>query len=88
MSGPFTEESKKGWFCGGTNERPSTEHLKLGCLQRIAEAVEKMSGSYAELIADRDYYKKRFDEERACARRLVKSNSALRGWVKRRGKKK
>ena len=58
MSGSLIEESKKGWFCGGTNENPSAELLKLGCLQRIAFALEKISNNQFNLLVERDLYRR------------------------------
>jgi hypothetical protein len=55
--------------------------VQTGALQRIASAVETMSGNYQKLIEQRDTYYRWFEVERASRRRLERSNSALRGVV-------
>lgn len=76
----YTDESRKRWF---TREVPSHEQLRLGCLQRIAAATEAMATSYRALIDERDYLKRRLqDEERANAS-LRRRNAALRGAITR-----
>lgn len=72
------EDSKKEWI-----SRSNGEDLKLGCLQRIADAVEKMSGSYQRLIEDRDTYKRWHEQEKASSRRLTNRITGLRGVITR-----
>ena len=49
--------------------------------QRIADAAEKMAMRHTELISDRDMYKKWYEQERALALHLNRSNNALRGQI-------
>ena len=44
------EQSKKDW-----ESRDTSEDLQLGCLQRIADASEKMASNYTQLQKDLDY---------------------------------
>ena len=57
--------------------------IQLGCLQRIADAAEKMASSYDALRKQSDCYKRCFEEEQAYSMRLRRSNAALRGHLKR-----
>ncbi len=74
----FRELSRRGWEGNGT-----VEHINAGSLQRIADATEKMAESYIRLINDRDYQKRRAENEIACSQRLMRSNASLRGHVRR-----
>lgn len=54
--GTHKEESKRNW--GTVNDdHPTTDQLKLGCLQRIADAAEKMADGFNALLKERDHYK-------------------------------
>jgi hypothetical protein len=44
------EASLDNWRLNG--DRPTVEEINAGSLQRIADAVEKMTSSYAELLAE------------------------------------
>jgi len=70
------ESSKSSWNGSG-----SIEHINAGSLQRIADAVETMSGSYADLIHERDLYARQSNWNFERADRLVRSNAALRGVI-------
>lgn len=70
------EDSKKEWLSS-----KALDHLKIGCLQRMADALEKMSGSYSSLIEDRDRYKRWYEEERARNKKLWHRNIGLRGAI-------
>jgi ribosomal protein S17E len=72
------EDSKKEWSSGAT-----TEHLRTGCLQRIADAVEKVAANYQRLIDDRDQYKRWYEQERASSKRLANRVAGLRGAITR-----
>ncbi len=82
MSESFKIESKKDWVTGGI-DKPNTEQLTLGCLQRIADATELMAKQYQSLINDRDYYKKMYDEIFERNKKLERGISALKGHIKR-----
>lgn len=81
MSDNFKKESRSDWF--QPEGKPNNDQLKLGCLQRIADAVEKMSASYASLIDERDRYKRWCDESKEMVKRTVATNSTLRGHITR-----
>lgn len=72
------EQSKLNWACDRDRDL-----LKLGCLQRIADAMETMSQNYSRLIEEREFYQKRWREEERRAAALERSNRALRGTITR-----
>lgn len=72
------QESKKEFSGQGT-----LETINAGSLQRIADATDKMAQDYLQLERDRDFYKSRFEAEKAETKRLSRSNNALRGLVRR-----
>lgn len=72
------EASRQNWGVGST---PGYEALQTGALQRIADATETMARRYAELIDERDYWKRRYEEVAAQSRRNLRSAIALRGVV-------
>lgn len=66
--------SKREW----TSVQGNTGEVNCGSLQRIADAVEKVAQNYQALMTDRDYYKRRTEEEINARHRLQRSYSALR----------
>lgn len=74
----FRESSKKRWNSGS-----SVEHINAGSLQRIADAMELSCKDREKLERDYAYMRKARDLAQARADRLTRSNSALRGVIKR-----
>ena len=62
------------------------DDIKLGCLLRIADAAEAMAKSHVQLQNSLDFYKHRVERLDAEVQRLLRSNAALRGVIKRRKK--
>lgn len=83
MSYSYKEASKVNWNATDVKEGEYLGHerTKLGCLMRIADAVEGMSGSYAAIISDRDMYKERSERYFERTQRIERSNAALRGVI-------
>lgn len=77
----YAQESRSNWGCN--DRQPSTDELKLGCLQRIADATELAAKNHAALVAERDRLARYREDDRKCIARLVRSNNALRGVIKR-----
>lgn len=71
------DSSKQNWAGGST-----LEQINAGSLQRIADASEIMASNFVSLQNDRDWYKKRHEEEKTRRQRLEHSNAALRGHIK------
>jgi len=57
------------------------EAINAGSLQRIADATEKMAGSWTALVADRDRYKRWYQESNVKISHLENRVRALRGAV-------
>lgn len=79
MSDTYRSAARKEWTVATVDRKV----VKLGCLQRIADATEKMASNYVALQAERDYWRTRaLDMEKGCQhqrRRIV----ALRGAITR-----
>ena len=78
----YREESRAEW---GQNmeegESLSREQLKLGCLLRIADSLEKIAQRYQSLIDERDNYKRWYLEEKKQRQRVEFRRRALKGVV-------
>ena len=74
----FREDSRKRW-----NSNTSVEHINAGSLQRIADAIELSCKDREKLERDYAYIRKARDLAQERADRLARSNSALRGVIKR-----
>jgi hypothetical protein len=64
-------------------ETVSSDDLKVGCLQRIATATEKMAEDRDRLVRDRDYLRGRVDELSKDNERMARRIRALRGVITR-----
>lgn len=69
------KELSKNDFSGSD----TSDNIQLGCLQRIADATEKMASNYKEMKHDLDMYKKMHADASETIRNLIKSISSLRG---------
>lgn len=80
-----SQSSSENWghTYTGENDFPGIENLKFGCLQRIANASEKMAANYDSLIRDRDWYKKRYEEQQKEIQKLSRKISAYKGHIAR-----
>ena len=65
----------------GHMEPITRDELKVGCLQRIADATEAMAKNHVQLQRDHDLYKRWYKEEQERCRKLERSNAALRGQI-------
>jgi hypothetical protein len=80
----WREESEKGW---SHTEKPKGpvlyDALQIGCLMRIADAVEKMAEDRVDLERRLQFYKdccERSDQRNKTYQRRIAS---LRGWITR-----
>lgn len=78
--GTFKEESKRD-FSPRPGEGPTIDQVQVGCLQRIADATERMATNFLELQRDVGMYKKWYNEEVARSQALSRKLNALRGVV-------
>ncbi len=86
MSDNFAKESRRDWV-NNLPGNPNIEQLSLGCLQRIADAVELSCKDREKLERDVAYLRKSLDEHKATGERLARSNAALRGVIARMKRK-
>ena len=81
----YKNQSKRSWvWSEGT---PDNNQLKLGCLQRIADATELMAQNYQSLIVQRNTYINWYEEEKNKRLHQEKCNAALRGVITKMKKK-
>ncbi len=82
----YRSESRKDWF--SLQGTLTDQQIQTGCLQRIADALEKIVPRYDAMQDSLALYKRWHEEEEArrksCERRL----SAMKGVVARLRKKK
>ncbi len=80
----YREETRGIWGCElGNNESLNREQLKLGCLLRIADALERMAEPYVRLLNERDGLVDTRNYLKEKNNRLKRSNAALRGCLKK-----
>lgn len=79
----YREASKLNWAPKEAPPSWTMERINAGSLQRIADAVEKMAGSYQTLINERDNYKRWVKQAEDRSEKLQHSNNALRGVIKK-----
>lgn len=77
----YRQASRDEWH--STEGSITSERINVGSLQRIADAVEKMSGSYNNLIEERDRYKRWYEEERTRSKKLRNQLAGTQGHVTR-----
>ena len=82
MANNWKKISKVEWTTVGQDDSNDTrEKVKLGSLQRIADACELMAQNHAELICDRDNFKRWYEEGKADLQHAENSNRSLRGQI-------
>ena len=72
------EASRKEW-----TSRDTGEDITQGCLQRIADATEKMAANHDSLVNERDRYKQWYEEEWKSVQRMARQIAAYRGIVRK-----
>jgi len=82
MSEGHREISKGNWAVNSVTTSHN-EQIKIGSLQRIADATEKMASNYTQLQNERDLYKRWYEAKNVHIKKLEHSNAALRGHIKR-----
>lgn len=85
MSNTYRIESHREWARPG-ELTPTTDDLRLGCLQRIADATELMARRYNDLLEDAQREKRRREEAEQRAYRRLCQIRALKGVITKLGK--
>ena len=84
----YKDESRKNWGIDAVS-KPDRDQLKLGCLQRIADATEAMAKNFLELQASEKHYRECYHRAIARERMLERRVAGLKGVItkmKRRSK--
>ena len=85
----YRKESKIDWGLNASeNYKMNNVELKLGAMLRIADATEVMAQNHIKLQADRDMYKRWYEDENRRRQKLERSNAALRGVINKMKKAK
>lgn len=72
------EQSRKEYLANNGHES-----LRLGCLHRIADAMELTAKNYVAMQGDLDRYKRWYETEQACRKQLERRMSSMRGVITR-----
>ena len=80
----YIDESRRNWLT--KMERASREEINVGCLQRIALALETMAQSWSSLERDRDWYRSRLAKEEVKSEHLQNQIRGLKGALTKRKK--
>ena len=82
MGTTYRDHSRRNWSTVGAIEA-TFEELRLGCLQRIADATEMAAKGHDQLQRRAEWAESRMKDLQAEVDRLRHSNAALRGHLKR-----
>lgn len=81
MSNDFKDGSKKNWI--GHTKKLTENEIKVGCLQRIADSLEKMELPYLRLLDDVAHLKEKHRERNAAIDHLNRRIASLQGVITR-----
>ena len=73
------EVSKQNY--GSSAPNTTFDEIKVGSLQRIADATEMMARRYEELIRERDQYKRWYEDAARQSQERERSITSLRGVI-------
>jgi len=85
MAQTLRQKSKTEWTT--ENHSYNVDDVKLGALQRIADATEAMAKNYNDLLRDVKLYKDMYQNQTKRRQQLERSNAALRGQITKLRKK-
>jgi 4-hydroxy-3-methylbut-2-enyl diphosphate reductase IspH len=86
MGKSFKDESRINWVSDHTGNLTQTE-IELGCMMRIADALETIAKNHDQMENEICYLKERKKVLEAHNTQLCRSNAALRGYLGRLKKK-
>lgn len=81
MSNNFRDESRKDWVV--PSGKITESGIKVGCLQRIADSLEKIEQPYLRLLNDIGHLHKRNKEQNAAINHLNLRIASLQGVITR-----
>jgi predicted nuclease with TOPRIM domain len=76
-------EHSRTHFSTEADKNPTFEEVRLGCEQRIADALEVMAKDRTDLIAEKERLQKRCENQQEWIKQAENSNRALRGHITR-----
>ncbi|MGG5486284.1 hypothetical protein [Gaetbulibacter sp. PBL-D1] len=79
----FKQESRKNYGSSNEQKSASLEQLNTGCLQRIADSLEKIENPYQELLETNEYLRRRYRKLSSDIETLRYQNRALKGVITR-----
>ena len=74
------DASKRDWTAP---EKPTVDEIKIGSLQRIADAVELVAKNYLRLIDDRNMWERTAAQRARTIDSLRRREAGLRGTITR-----
>jgi len=77
-------ESRIDWNLTTEAKYIGDEHIKLGCLMRIADSLEKIENPFDRLLSQNKYLESRVEELRKENEKYYRSICAYRGIFKSR----
>jgi len=83
----YAAHSRVDWASTNEKEYPGDFKMVIGCLQRIADATEKMASNYTQLQNDLDRYKGYVKANREEVHSLERRLSAYKGVITKLKKK-
>ncbi len=81
----YIERSKLN--IGNSDENITVQQVQLGCMQRIADATEKMASNYQKMEADLEMYKRWYNQKNERIKKLNYEIRTLKGHITRLKKK-
>ena len=79
----YRDQSRLNWGSENESLHKDTDRIKLGAHLRIADAMELMAKNHAQLIEERDRFKRWWQEEQSKVSKLYRRVAALRGVITR-----
>lgn len=77
----FIEGSRTKWK--SSRDALTGDEVKIGCLQRIADACESMARNHDQLVRERDWARTERDDYKRWLAQEKKRSAALRGMIGR-----
>ena len=79
----FKEHSKTLWSLKNLNIYPGDPEIMIGCMQRMADSLERMENPYLQMLNDTVFYKRRYQEVCEDNKRIARRVAALQGVITR-----
>jgi hypothetical protein len=77
----YREETKRDWSTDAPGESLSFEQIRIGCLLRMADAMDAMAKNHADLIRENKQLNAILDASQEQFRQQEKAIASLKGQV-------